>query len=173
MSTKNSILTNKVWTPSPKEIAAQKKWIKKQIKDIGETRLFKLAKTAAEIRKLAYQPYSKYSVGAAILGVSGNIYSSCNAEVVSYTETDHAERSTITQAIAAGELKKSGRKFIKAIAVSHPGKSGPCGGCRQRIAEHADNALVLDVDTKGNIQKITSTQILFPYAFTPSHLGIK
>ena len=166
-------LMDKVWTPSPEEIAAQNTWIKEEIALVGGGTLVRLAQVAKEIRERAYQPYSKYSVGAAILGVSGKVYSSLNAEVVTYTETDHAERSAITRAIADGELEESGRRFIKAIAVSHSGESGPCRGCRQRIAEHADNALVLDVDEAGDIQKITSAQILLPYAFTPTHLGME
>ncbi|KKT38333.1 MAG: Cytidine deaminase [Candidatus Gottesmanbacteria bacterium GW2011_GWB1_44_11c] len=109
-------------------------------------------------------------VGAAVLCTSGAIYASCNAEVVSYTETDHAERSAITKAISAGEMKRNGQCFIKAVTISHPGESGPCGGCRQRIAEHCENALIIDTDGKGRIQAVTSLKTLFFYAFTPEHL---
>jgi len=109
-------------------------------------------------------------VGASILSTSGTIYASCNAEVVTYTETDHAERSAITKAISEGEIKKSGENFIEAVVVSHPGESGPCGGCRQRIAQHCENALVIDVDENGNVQAVTSLNTLFFYAFTPAHL---
>ncbi len=65
---------------------------------------------------------------------------------------------------------KAGELLIRAVVVSHEGESGPCGGCRQRIAEHCDNALIIDVDEEGNIQRITSLKTLFQYAFTPSHL---
>jgi len=160
-----------IWTPSPAEIAAESAWIASQVNEIGPARLKELAKQARIVKRNAYQPYSKYPVGAALLTESGNVYSSCNAEAVSYTETDHAEKSAITRAISSGEARIFGRKFIRAIAVSHEGESGPCGGCRQRLAEHADNCLVLDVNPDGKIIKITSLKILFPYAFTPSHLG--
>ena len=160
-----------MWTPSKEDFEEEKTWLAAEVKKIGETVIVKLAQAAAKVRKNAYRPYSGYSVGAAVLTVTNNTYTSCNAEVVSYTETDHAERSAITKAISEGEMKKSGRKFIRAIAISHPGDSGPCGGCRQRIAEHADNAIVMDVDAKGHIQKITSLRVLLPYAFTPTHLG--
>lgn len=140
---------------------------------VGKKKLLQLIKAAVKVRKNAYKPYSHYAIGAAILTTSGKIYASCNAESVSYTGTDHAESSTITQAISKGEVKRSGRKFIKALAVAHEGKSGPCGLCRQRIAEHADDCLIIDVDTKGKVQKSTSLAKLLPYAFTPTHLGIK
>ncbi|HKZ35899.1 MAG TPA: cytidine deaminase [Patescibacteria group bacterium] len=140
---------------------------------IAKKHLLQLIKAAVKVRKNAYNPYSHYSVGASILTVSGRIYVSCNAETVSYTGTDHAESSTITRAIADGEVKRSGRKFIKALVVVHEGKSGPCGLCRQRIAEHADDCLIFDVSPNGKIDKTTSLKKLLPYAFTPTHLGIK
>jgi cytidine deaminase len=142
-------------------------------KNIGKQKLLQLIKAAVKVRKNAYNPYSHYSVGAAILTASGKIYASCNAEMAGYTGTDHAEASTITQAIAGGEVKRSGRKFIKALMVVHEGKSGPCGLCRQRIAEHADDCVIFDVNPEGGVKKTTSLKKLLPYAFTPTHLGIK
>jgi cytidine deaminase len=162
-----------IWVPTTTDIEREKLWIEKEIQRIGATDLRALAKKASLIRKRAYQPYSKYSVGAAVLAKSGKIYASCNAETVSWTETDHAERSAISKAVSEGEAKRSGRRFIIAIAVSHSGNSGPCGGCRQRIIEHCDNALVMDVDVRGRIERITSLRILMPYSFTPTHLGMK
>lgn len=161
-----------IWVPAARILQRQRSWIEKEVARIGENQLIALATIAAGMRKSAYQPYSKYSVGAAILCTSGKIYASCNAETVSYTESDHAERSAITKAISEGEIPKSGRRFIQAIAVSHPAHSGPCGGCRQRIMEHADNCLVIDVDVRGVIEKITSLKVLLPYSFNPSDLGI-
>lgn len=162
-----------VWTPDENKLKSEIDWIKKTISEIGEQTIIKMAKDSAKVRKNAYQPYSKYSVGAVVLGKSGRMYASCNSECVSWTETDHAERSAITRAVAEGELKKSGRRFIKAIAISHSSDSAPCGGCRQRTAEHADNCLVINVFPNGKVKNITSLKILFPYEFTPTHLGFK
>lgn len=161
-----------IWVPGERELDSQRGWILEEIDRIGEDMLIKLIKEAARVRANAYQPYSKYSVGAALLCISGNIYASCNAETVSYTETDHAERSVITKAISEGEIAKRDRRFIRAIAISGATDCTPCGGCRQRIMEHADNALILAVDEQERIKKITSLAILLPAAFTPAHLGI-
>jgi len=166
-------IENMIWEPSPEEMQHEVQWIKDEIQTIGPDVLIDLGKTSSEIRKRAYQPYSEYSVGVSILTVSGAVYSSVNAETVTYTETDHAERSAITKAISEGEVERNGRKFLRALAVSHSGESAPCGGCRQRMAEHADNCIVMDVDPDGKIQSITSLKQLLPKAFTPTHLGIK
>lgn len=158
-----------IWVPDIEEIKAELEWIKIEVEDIGVETLHNLAKEAAEIRKNAYAPNSGYWVGASLLTKSGEVFSSCNAEEDTYDGTDHAETGSITQAISKGEVKRSGEKFIRAVAVSHSLESGPCGACRQRISKHADNAIILDVDENGSIQRITSLKILLPYSFNPSH----
>jgi len=124
-------LSEKIWSPSPKEIQMKKEWVMRQIELINPTTLLELGKSASIIRARAYQPYSNYSVGVSLLTLDGQVYSSVNAETVTYTETDHAERGTITKAISEGAIERNGRKFIAALAVSHEGDSGPCAGCRQ------------------------------------------
>ena len=54
-----------------------------------------LVEKAIEARQKAYAPYSKFSVGAAVLGADGNIYTGCNIENVSYGMTMCAERTAI------------------------------------------------------------------------------
>ena len=166
-------LSKLIWVPSQSVLDEELKWIEKQIDSIGVKRLEQLSTRASKQRDNAYVPYSGYKVGVSLLTTSGNIYLGNNAERASYSETDHAEESAITNAIINGEVKKSGRKFIKAMAVSHKGNTAPCGRCRQIIAEHCDNALILVVNTVGKIKGITSLKLLLGYAFTPSDLGIK
>lgn len=156
---------------TPEEIEEEKKWIAEQIDEIGPEVLGALIGRTVEVRTRAYKPYSDYSVGAGVLTRSGKMHFSINAESVSFTETDHAERSAITKAISEGAIEEDGEQFVKAIVVSHEGESGPCGGCRQRIGEHAENCLIVDVDEEGNVQGVSSLKLLFPYAFTPHHLG--
>lgn len=164
-------LHNKILLPSPKELEKERVWITQKIGEIGLKKISEAIQKAVVVRGNAYPPYSGYKVGAAILCKSGSIFASCNAEVASYSETDHAEGSAITKAISEGEIKKSGDNFIEAVIVSHSGKSGPCGRCRQSIAQHAQNALIIDVDPEGAIDAVTSLKALFFYAFTPKDLS--
>lgn len=164
---------NLIWTPTSKEIESERNWINKEICTIGLPILENLARRASEVRKIAYTPYSKYHVGAALLTTSGKEEAGQNIEIVSYSETGHAEEQAAKNAVSKGVIQEEGRKFIRAIAVSHEGDTAPCGRCRQIITEFCDNALVLVADTGGNIRNITSIKILLPYAFTPSDLGIK
>lgn len=166
-------ILNLLWIPTDQEIKGELYWIKKICQQIGENNLCKYAKMAARQRKFAYAPYSKYLVGALILCQSGNIYPGNNCERVNYSETDHAEESAVTSAIIHGEVKKTTRKFIKAVFVSSSALSTPCGRCRQIIVEHADNALIVLADTKGEIVRIVSLRTLLPLPFTPEDLGYK
>lgn len=166
---KNAFL-NKIKIPSSAEIKKESSWIQSEVERIGEKKLEELTTAAVDARSQAYIPYSHYAVGAAILCSSGKIYSAPNTEVVSYSQTGHAESNSINKAISEGEAKKK-RKFIEALAVCHSGESAPCGACRQEIVEHCDNTLIIDVDIKGKPVIVTSLKILFPFAFTPTHLG--
>ncbi len=160
---------NVIKAPSPREVQNEKEWVAKRISEIGNDTLKQLVQSAINIRQNAYQPYSGYSVGVAVLTTSGNIYSAPNTEVVTYIQTGHAEHNAINRALAEGEGKE-GRNFIEALVVCHSGDSEPCGACRQEIAEHCDNAVVINVSPDGKPLTVTSLNTLLPFAFTPKHL---
>jgi len=50
---------------------------------------------ATKARERAYIPYSKFSVGAALLSDDGQIFTGCNIENASYGLTNCAESSAI------------------------------------------------------------------------------
>ena len=100
---------------------------------IGNEELYRLAD---EARKKAYAPYSKITVGAALLAKSGKIYTGSNIENAAFSPSICAERVAFCAAIHAGE-----RDFVAiAVAGGEEGKGAkdsfpPCGVCRQVMAE--------------------------------------
>ena len=62
-----------------------------------------LIRIALSARDEAYAPYSGFSVGAALLGKSGRIYTGCNVESRSFSPTCCAERTAFFKAISEGE----------------------------------------------------------------------
>ena len=91
--------------------------------------LFTAARKAAE---MAYVPYSKFRVGAALLCKDGNIVTGCNVENRSFGMSICAERNAIAAAISMGKITFS------AVAISTPDSVepvGPCGACRQVLSE--------------------------------------
>ncbi|MEO1460382.1 MAG: cytidine deaminase, partial [Pseudomonadota bacterium] len=92
-----------------------------------------LAAAAVKVRGLAYAPYSKFQVGAALRDEDGRIHRGCNVENASYSQCQCAEATAIGAMVAAGARR------ITAVAVAGPDgvTCTPCGGCRQRIREFA------------------------------------
>lgn len=118
-----------------------------------------LVESARLASERAYCRYSKYSVGAAIRGVSGQVYTGCNVENASYGATMCAERSAVFAMVAAGERR------IASVCVYAPGEpvAMPCGMCRQVISEFCRDAEVLVAGPGGVLRR--SFAALLPEAF--------
>ena len=123
-----------------------------------------LIQLALEVRHKAYAPYSRYAVGAALLGKSGRIYQGINVENAAYPSAMCAERVAVFKAVSEGELE------FEAIAVVTLNGGAPCGACRQVLAEFGLDILVIIADTQGNIISETDVGGLLPSAFTPDQL---
>lgn len=113
---------------------------------------------AREAKMNAYAPYSGFSVGAAVLGKSGAVYTGCNVESASYGATNCAERVALQKAISEGE-----REFLAIAIAADKDATMPCGICRQVISELAPNAKILIKDENGF--QVFTVEALLPYAF--------
>ncbi|MGB5823492.1 MAG: cytidine deaminase [Proteocatella sp.] len=98
-----------------------------------------LVKEALEARKMAYVPYSKFAVGAALLCEDGEIIRGCNIENAAYSPTNCAERTAFFKAISEGKTD-----FVAIAVVGGPENEkpndfiAPCGVCRQVMMEFCD-----------------------------------
>ncbi|MCX5783841.1 MAG: cytidine deaminase [Elusimicrobia bacterium] len=128
----------------------------------------KLVSAAVRAGKNAYCPYSRYRVGAAVLGSSGKIYTGCNVENISFGLTNCAERTAIFSGISAGEKK------FKAMAVAAM-SARSCGACRQVMVEFfPQNApvILININRGGKVSKITRQTLgeLIPFSFNPAEI---
>jgi len=122
-----------------------------------------LIRLAREARQRAYAPYSRFAVGAALLGRSGRVYAACNVENVSYGLSICAERAAVFKAVSEGEQE------FEALAVVTSAGGSPCGACRQVLAEFNYNMTVYVADTEGQYRAFTVEELL-PEAFMPEDL---
>ena len=126
----------------------------------------KLLQTAAEAAGLAYAPYSRFRVGAAVL-TPGGVFVGANIETASTNLGICAERAAFTHARMRGQTE------IIGLAVCCPdaekNETGwvdeysamPCGACRQWLAELAPDAWVVTSSS----EKVYRLDDLLPCAF--------
>jgi len=115
---------------------------------------------------MAYAPYSKFQVGAAILDETGTTHTGVNVENAAYPQGSCAEAGAIAAMVMAGG------KTIQAIAVAGRGDllCTPCGGCRQRIREFAPLDTPILICGEDGLKATFTLEDLLPESFGPDHL---
>lgn len=115
---------------------------------------------AQNIAELAYAPYSKFRVGAALLCEDGTVVTGVNVENRSFGLGICAERNAVTTAVTMG------KKRITALAISTPDSVepvGPCGACRQVISEFAQADTPVRFAGSGSARVDTTIGELLPW----------
>ena len=121
-----------------------------------------LLAAARAVRAHAHAPYSRFTVGAAVLDDTGRIHAGCNVENASYGLTVCAERNAVAAAVAAGA------KSIRAVAVVTRMRrplATPCGACRQVLAEFAGDDVPILLAGPTGAAREESLGALLPQAF--------
>lgn len=146
--------------------------------DAGELpeRDLALLDEARKATRLAYAPYSRFQVGAALALASGDVVTGANQENASFPVGLCAERV----ALAAAAVRFPGVAVV-ALAVSYDTGDdtsdrpiSPCGICRQSLAEWEQRfgspiRMILGGLT-GSVQVIESVSMLLPLSFSREDL---
>ena len=122
-----------------------------------------LLDAARRVRANAYAPYSGFHVGAALIDETGAVYVGCNVENAAYPEGFCAEASAIGAMVAGG-----GKRIVAIAAVGGTDEivpCTPCGGCRQRIHEFADDHTRVILLGKDGTTDTFSAEELLPSGF--------
>jgi cytidine deaminase len=132
----------------------------------GDKSWSELVRIAAEARRKAVAPFSRFKVGAALRTRTGEIVTGCNIENATYGLTVCAERTAIMKAVSEGL-----REF-DAIAVVARSKrpTAPCGSCRQLLWEFCGDIWVHMADVSG--RRVISHRVkdLLPLPFDARNL---
>ncbi len=115
-----------------------------------------LVTQAIEVAGRAYAPYSRFHVGAVLVGKDGRIFAGCNVENISFGLTICAERNAVFAAVAAGC-----REFERIIIVADTAvPASPCGACRQVLAEFNPDLEVLLANFRGLSETFRLSELL-------------
>jgi cytidine deaminase len=115
-----------------------------------------LVTQAIEVAGRAYAPYSRFHVGAVLVGKDGRIFAGCNVENISFGLTICAERNAVFAAVAAGC-----REFERIVVVADTAvPASPCGACRQVLAEFNPDLEVLLANFRGLSETFQLSELL-------------
>ncbi|MGB6036052.1 MAG: cytidine deaminase [Cryomorphaceae bacterium] len=132
---------------------------------------------AKEASKNAYAPYSKFSVGAAVLLENGAVVIGSNQENIAYPSGLCAERVALFAAASTYPATP-----VRALAVTAQPISSdqdtevtPCGSCRQVMLEYErilnHDIRIITGAPNGPISVIENARSLLPMAFFDAGLG--
>lgn len=130
-----------------------------------------LIKTATEMTKRSYVPYSHFHVGAALLDSNGKVWTGCNIENAAYGPSNCAERTAVFKAVSEGA-----RSFEAIAIVGGPEDENgkvqiqdfcpPCGVCRQVLSEFCDREFKIILANGNEEQKVFTLAELLPESFS-------
>lgn len=124
---------------------------------------------AMDMLNYSYVPYSRFTVGAALLTAQDKIYTGCNIENAAFGPTICAERTAFFKAVSEGI------KDFKAICiVGGPNKQikdycAPCGVCRQVMREFCNSDFKIILAKSVSDYKIYTLDQLLPLSFKPQN----
>ena len=139
-----------------------------------------LRRAAIDVAKNAHAPYSKFRVGAAVLGARAT-YRGANVENASYGLSLCAETVALAKANSDGRLRDVVEVAVIGGMIAANGLTGtdpvsPCGRCRQVLNEAAQlggrDLVIHCAAAEGGAVASHKLSDLLPHAFGPSDLGL-
>ena len=123
--------------------------------------LVDIARAAAEN---AYVPYSKFRVGAVVVGEGGETFLGANVENASYPVSNCAEATAINTA-AAQCVRKIDTIAVACLDADDVDSAYPCGRCRQIMSEFNVDTIYVAAGPGSEIRTHTLDELL-PHRFT-------
>ena len=139
------------------------------MKTLDESTIQTLISRAFDMLNFSYVPYSRYTVGAALLAKNGSIYTGCNIESISFSPTNCAERTALFKAVSEGV-----KDFTAIAVVGGPQKKvndycSPCGVCRQALREFCGGDFIFILAKSKTEYRLMTMDEILPESFKPDN----
>jgi cytidine deaminase len=141
-----------------------------------EAQQLELLQAARSVALQAYNPYSQFFVGCAILLANNKIVTGFNIENAAYSVCICAERTTLSAALTQYPNIKIVSLAVSVYQHNQPNDvpAFPCGVCRQFISECEDineqNITIMVGGQTGLIHQFESIKQLLPFSFGKKNL---
>lgn len=132
---------------------------------LSDAQVSELVAQATAVRARAHAPYSGFTVGAAVLGADGRVFTGSNVEISSYSHTCCAERVAVFTAVSAGCTRLIGC----AVVTDTSPPASPCGACRQVLSDFSQDMEMLLCNAAGDVDRVPLVALL-PRAFGPDEV---
>ena len=123
-----------------------------------------LAEAARAAAHGSYSPYSKFRVGAVVVGSGGEIFTGANIENAAYPSSSCAEATAIGTAVSQG-IRKIETVAVACIDADDIEGAYPCGDCRQIMSEF-NVERVLVTTGQGSVIREHTMDKLLPHRFS-------
>jgi cytidine deaminase len=128
---------------------------------LNQSELVDAARVAA---KNSYSPYSKFRVGAVVVGEGGEVFTGANVENAAYPSSNCGEATAINTAVAAG-VRKLDTLVVACIDAPDVEGAYPCGRCRQIMSEFGVEKVIVAGGEGSEVREHTLDDLL-PHRFS-------
>ena len=122
--------------------------------------LVEAARAAAEG---SYSPYSRFRVGAVVLGADGEVFTGANVENAAYPSGSCAEATAVNAAVSHG-VRAIDTVTVACVDAEDIDGAYPCGKCRQIMSEFGVRRVIVTAGEGSEIREHTLDELL-PYGF--------
>ena len=111
----------------------------------------------------SYSPYSKFRVGAVVVGSEGEVFTGANVENAAYPSSSCAEANAINTAVSQG-VREIESVAVACIDADDVEAAYPCGRCRQIMSEFRVKRVIVTAGDGSAVSEHTLEELL-PHQF--------
>lgn len=111
----------------------------------------------------SYSPYSKFRVGAVVVGSEGEVFTGANIENAAYPSSSCAEATAINTAVSQG-VRAIESVTVACIDADDVEDAYPCGDCRQVMSEFGVERVIVTAGDGSMVSEHTLDELL-PHQF--------